>query len=413
MMHFKRGLSGRALHYIALFVVLNLAFFLSMALVFSMPDSDVRVNVERSMRLLDGEGGYPRIFSPGDYSVLDSVTDTIMIGKALKGEEGNAFFAAMDVSGYGRYWHGYQVLLRPALRFFQYHEIRMIQGTALLLLLAYLLCLAGRKGDAKPALALMLSLCVTNFFIVPMNMQFSNMHFLMMLASIAALWAADRRWSAHRLGLLFFGMGACAAFFDLLTTPLITLGVPLLLLLWRRAGRPDAALRGELAFVAAKSIAWGCGYGFTFALKWALGTLVTGTNIMADALSQFGLRTSGGGDGIFTVQEALMGNLRGILSLRLEMFLPWIGGCILLLLGAAVLLDRTTLARAPKVLPMLLVGTFPYVWYAAFRNHSGVHSWFTFRGQMITVMAAACSVLYMIHGRACAQKIKGFFQKRS
>ena len=140
-----RELSKRVLRAIALLLALNVAFFLSMALVFAIPNSDVRTNVEYSMHQLDWEGGYPRIFWRS-YSVLDSVTDTLMIASALKGEDVGTFYAAMDMSDYARYWHGYQVILRPVLRFFNYHEIRAIQGTSLLLLLTYLLCVLAKKG---------------------------------------------------------------------------------------------------------------------------------------------------------------------------------------------------------------------------------------------------------------------------
>jgi len=236
----------------------------------------------------------------------------------------------------------------------------------------------------------------------------------MALASIIALWAAERRWSTHRLCLLFLVIGAFAAFFDLLTTPLITLGMPLLLLLWQRAKKTDVMLRNELAFITTTSITWGFGYGFTFAFKWVLATLVTGKDITADGMNQLGFRMDGGGISVFTIPEVLRGNLRGILSLPLEeTFFPLICGCILAMLILAILLDRTALARVPKVLPMLLVGTFPYIWYCVLRNHSGVHVSFTFRVQMITVMAVTCSLLYIVDIHACMTTIKGMIQKQS
>ena len=412
-----RELSKRALHAIALLLLLNLMFFLSMALVFAIPNNDVRTNVERSMFLLDREGEYPRIFSSSSHSMLDSATDTLMIASALKGEDVGTFYAAMDMSDYARYWHGYQVILRPVLRFFNYHEIRVIQGTSLLLLLTYLLCALAKKGwggGVEIALAFTFSLCVTNFFIVPISLQYANMHFLMALASIIALWAAERRWNTHRLCLVFLVIGAFAAFFDLLTTPLITLGMPLLLLLWQRAKKTDVMLRNELAFITATSITWGFGYGFTFAFKWVLATLVTGKDIIADGMNQLGFRMSGSGNSAFTISQVLMRNLRGILSLRLEeTFFPLICGCILATLILAILLDRTALARVPRVLPMLLVGAFPYAWYCLLRNHSRIHNWFTFRVQMITVMAVACSLLYIVDIHACMTTIKRMIQKQS
>jgi hypothetical protein len=46
-----------------------------------------------------------------------------------------------------------------------------------------------------------------------------------------------------------------------------------------------------------------------------------------------------------------------------------------------------------KILPILVVGCFPFLWYYVIRNHSIVHVWFAYRVLAITV-AAVVSMLF-------------------
>jgi uncharacterized membrane protein len=45
--------------------------------------------------------------------------------------------------------------------------------------------------------------------------------------------------------------------------------------------------------------------------------------------------------------------------------------------------------RPAKLLPVLLVGLYPFVWYFVIRNHSIVHVWFTHRTLSITIFSLA------------------------
>lgn len=66
--------------------------------------------------------------------------------------------------------------------------------------------------------------------------------------------------------------------------------------------------------------------------------------------------------------------------------------------AAAAILRRRLLAglgwRAP--LAFLMVAALPYLWYAAAANHSWVHYWFTYRGQLVTVVALGFAALSVI-----------------
>ena len=127
---------------------------------FMLPVRD-QIYVE-SMATLDSEGWYPAIpvmsarldthfhsYLPG---VLDGNTDRIMLDTALNVTGvGNALYRAMDMfseyigTGYSYYWHGYVSILRPLMLFFDYGEIRILNGMCQMLLVMAAAALVFRK----------------------------------------------------------------------------------------------------------------------------------------------------------------------------------------------------------------------------------------------------------------------------
>ena len=98
--------------------------------------------------MLQQEGWYPNMpyvqaFS-GEYgiypespAILDNYTDELMIKLAATNPNGNYLKAAM-VDGCARYWCGFVSVIRPALLFLDYGEMRMLNILLQLLLLGVL-----------------------------------------------------------------------------------------------------------------------------------------------------------------------------------------------------------------------------------------------------------------------------------
>ena len=138
--------------------------------VYLLPTGRMKGHVANSADTFNYEGEYPEIVQGYRNSILDNYTDALMYATAIHPGTGNPVSDAMrnrryedsgsnlaqslndyanDVTGkedaryemeYPRYWHGYLVILKPLLLFFDIGEIRMfnmvIQG-ALLLFLFY------------------------------------------------------------------------------------------------------------------------------------------------------------------------------------------------------------------------------------------------------------------------------------
>lgn len=72
------------------------------------------------------------------------------------------------------------------------------------------------------------------------------------------------------LMLYFFAVGMIENFFDFLTYPIITLGIPLIILLWLRVRDEQADFKGNFWFMFQSSVSWGLGYALTWIAKWGL-----------------------------------------------------------------------------------------------------------------------------------------------
>ena len=140
---------------------------------------------------------------------------------------------------------------------------------------------------------------------------------------------------------------------------------------------------------------WGIGYGGMWAGKWILSSIVTGTNVLVDALNQAKRKTSYTASGTsFTYIDIIKRMFSvvnsPILVTALIVAFIYVLFCIL-----------KHNAGFDKSLVCILIGIagMSFVWYAVMSNHSYWHFWFTFRELSISVfavlmIAVSCSMKY-------------------
>lgn len=118
-------------------------------------------------------------------------------------------------------------------------------------------------------------------------MQFSLQFFPVLAITLggATLLCNDNNRINSNIGLFFFIIGSITSFFDLLTTPLLTLGFPLLV--WISL-QPDeqTEIKKDVVTIFKHSVSWFSGFALTWVTKWLLGTIVLGENIFSDAWEQ-------------------------------------------------------------------------------------------------------------------------------
>jgi hypothetical protein len=441
--------SRRALRLVVVFVALLLLFVLGMTAVFALPRGPIRAHVAQSIPQFELEGVQYRPFLGIPSYQLDNYTDMLMLDGALGKPGDPPYRAAManvyalppglnpsematatttlpllkaavadqygSVFPYARYWHGYLMILRPELTLFSYQAVRFINMFALVgLALGVVILLAKRIGSGV-AFAFVAALLWVSGIIIPMSLQFSSVFALALLAALFILALGDRRWFRRADLEVFLAIGMLAAFVDLLTAPLVTLGIPLLvlLLLWQRA---DATYswRAGLIDSARLSVTWGVGYALCWSSKWLIGSALLGINVVGQAMHEAAFWM--GANGAIVAQSAAGGarahSLGGIGS-NLAMLVPLFGiqndmsglqtGVVIAVVGLTAVLFGGVIAVALRyhrpwrrwldTLPLLLVGAFPYAWYAVLHQHSAQHFWFTYRDQVITLFALSAYVL--------------------
>lgn len=151
--------------------------------------------------------------SASKYSELDQVGE---LNDTVRGEIEESF-------EYARYWHGYLVPLRILLCIFNINEIRILFILLFLVLIATLMVLISKKINMYAMLVFLIALTSVEYFYIGISLQGSSIFFIAMIASIILIYRYNK---IKDFPLLFLVVGSLTSFFDFLTVPLLTLGIP-------------------------------------------------------------------------------------------------------------------------------------------------------------------------------------------
>ena len=377
------------------FLLLIAAYFTFGVLSCWLPDKSIRRHIAESLPVLAAEGVYPKAIIQVDQCWMDNFTDALIMNQIYNIDRQHPVEAAMKmvrssekdrdwdqigimqrrVNGetfeeqhYARYWHGSSFFFRPLFMLMDYSTMRFAMFTVSSLLLLLLACVYFQKAGWVKTLVLSLGFLLTYGFVTQFSMQFFP---VLVLTAVACILVAKGDVSKDH-GMLFFIIGSLVCYFDLFTTPLLTLGMPLVVMLSLSQEKPFV-FKDNLIKIIKLVILWGLGFALTFVTKWALATLILGQNIFADAyeVSLYRMEVDD-----FTRWDAVAKNL-GMLHW-------WIVG----LAAVALIAFNVTRHRKfnyRKAVLFLLIALMPFVWYFILSNHSYLHWWFTYRLQAISV----------------------------
>lgn len=418
-MHLKASLWKRgdmlkgSLHACLAFIVMLALAMSSLYAVFQIKRESVTENVERSCIELSQMERYP-MYCGFKLWQKDNYTDAMMLHMMNIADDTRPFRAmlAQDVhryvgdvlwdpiemakseespvkrrDTYARYWHGYQVFLRPLLTLTDYAGIRLLNVVLLSLFSVSVIWLLWLKIGKMAALSFMGCLLVLNPFIIPLCMQFSVCFYLAFIFMIVVLCKPCAFRSAKASIPLFFVIGAATSFFDFLTTPLLTWGLTIMtLLLCNREMR-------TLKVLIALTGAWCVGYGAFWAAKWLIAQVFLDEDVIGDAIHEIRFRSSDVYRGkhftlLYTVEF-----IAEQLKIR-HLVLPLIGGIVVSAVGVIVYFLKFFDARQFKPhFYLLLIAAGAPIWFLATRNHSFQHGWFTWRALLVSLWAMSVFVM--------------------
>lgn len=106
-------------------------------------------------------------------------------------------------------------------------------------------------------------------------------------------------------------------FFDFLDSPVITLGIPLVVLVVRHSACGGAGTGWSsgihlAALIALAAVGWAFGYLYLWALKWVLATLVTGQDVFSSAFGQAAIYSGGSAESKGSVLDAVDLNIQAL-----------------------------------------------------------------------------------------------------
>ncbi len=363
------------------------------------PSTFLNKQVKASIETFTEEGTYPSFGLPWRQIVLDNFTDSLMFNTAYSVNSERSFQSillnrryeesidqignlkviyeenAVPQTNYERYWHGYLVYLRPLLALTSYTGLRLINAIFLYGGFAYLLYLIWKKLGREMVVAMIISFVLVDFFFIWKSLQFSSVFQIAIYSSIYLLKNYQKNGSYY---IFFFIIGGLTSFFDLLTAPLITLGLPLILVTYMN--------RLNVKKVFFLCISWSIGYLLLWASKWIIVELCISPGAIQTSIDQILKRTVTKADPEFSHLVTIKRNLLQLIGYHKSNKIIMLVGT----LAAALFFWRYGSFKNVKlnlVVPFAFIAIIPYAWYLVAANHSYIHVWFTYRIQLLAVLA--------------------------
>lgn len=384
----------------------------------------INENLSASEKIFEKEGYYPKLFLR-EYSTLDNFTDAIMLSEiysSIKDAENNCnpFLSSLNASyivdtndkfvfcdhqtsldqkdvSYPRYWHGNIVLLKPLLLLFNYASIRLINVSLITLLFSCLLILFFKfklRGYVIPLI--LFAICIG----VPycgFSLQFCSCTYISLISSIVVILLSKKFDLKKILPYIFTFIGAITAYFDFLTYPIITLGLPLLCCLLVNKNNSKSSLLLCLISI----VYWFFGYSFMWMLKWLICLIINLDGFLSETSNALLYRTSFVGGSIFESFYALLYrncavvSYNPLLMLILICFILFYFIVIVACIIYCIFSHKKYKINFHTIASFVIIMSLPFFWYLLVQQHSYVHWFMTFKGLSIFICGFSCMTAYL------------------
>ena len=292
-----------------------------------------------------------------------------------------------DSYEYARYWHGYLTILRPLLVLFDYLGIRVILLAVTLICVLTMIVLLCKKVNIASGIIYGIGLLAISIFIVSKSINEILIFLVAFIASIILLLKKDTK---KNIGIFFFIIGSIANFIDLLTAPLVTLGLTAItyfLIIQKKEEK--ANVKEYFIDILKIGFSWTMGYGITWATKWAITEIFYGRPIISQAIEQALFRSdvpTYKGEALFTPVDVIKRNLdylsRPVINVILTIVLIYVIISMIINYKKKV----NIIENLKTCIPYIILFFFPIVWYLAIKQHSYTHVNFTYRILVISII---------------------------
>lgn len=423
----------KILKYLLVFIIMIICFCVTLTLTSLIPKECITKKVSESSKILNEETNallIPIIYK-NMYLKFDNYSDALMVNTAYSINNKTPFYSVMmarknyieglteivypDTSGelqsasnfqfydpvgelnatvnnsvtesfeYARYWHGYLIILRPLLILLNITQIRNLFSIIFIILGVILLYKLYKKIDLGTAFIFLLGFIISDYFYISNSIQGT---FVYLIATTASIILLSR--DIKDKPMFFMIVGGLASFLDLLTVPIITLGIPLLIYSALQF-KEKYDFKIVLVEILKYCIFWGIGFLGVWFIKWALVDLLYNKGLIQTSINQFMYRTESSGNVPLNFLEILNRNLflvKKVFSISIVMAII----CTFLKISKLGNMKNIFL-NVKEVIIYLIIGFIVICWYFIFKQHSYQHFFFTYRNFWII----STSVLLIIY----------------
>lgn len=411
--------------YIIVYIVLMIILFSALLIVSVIPKSAIEENCKKSANQLlkQGEKVYYKSFDRQMYT--DNSTDSIMVNIVYSMDDNNKIESIMkcrrnytpevtsmvwgDMLGnlpyhssrfsmvnefyqttegidinsyeYARYWHGYIVLLRPLLVFFDYKEIIVIMYFVLSVLLAILLMNVHRKKGLPAAIAVLAAFIAVEYLEWYQNMQGN---YVLLIALISSMIISTGIITRQHLNLLLFIESGLIAYMDLLTFPLVGFVMPVII--FNLFSEEDDNCKKRFKLLIENAVACILGFGLIWLGKLVISDWLINTRVLSLSIQQFRFRL-----GMYLSSEQLKARMFHRAYQKIFYYGLTIADLIIIIIGT--IYGLYCLKKygpkyyfSSKKIVYYLCMLVPFVWYTIVLEHSYLHFFFTYRNLLISYM---------------------------
>ena len=427
------GISGRTVIKMTgtTIVTLVLSVLIGTALltaVFLLPTDRVERNLEKTAYTIQEEGAYPQLTRYAT-STLDNNTDCIMLTEAATKPGPSFLVDVMNVPRgyvddmnapdslvahylmgrpfnnttlYLRYWHGYLIYIKPLAELMDYKAMRVFNGIVQIALAAAICGILFKKGY-KSAIVPYL---IAYFMLMPAALakcfQYSSCFYIFNLGSLwLLLLNNDKRKKYSYIVFLFCGI--FTAYFDFLTYPMSTFGVPMLFYLYLSGNDSEES---KIAATIKNGLFWCIGLAGMWVSKWVVASIITGENMVSTCFGSVRYRTStitSDWVGKYNAFDCIVANYKVFLITPITIIVMIYSG---FLVYRCLKQNKMSTGNICRILfPFFVTGLAPAVWYAFAKNHSIIHTWFTNKACVISLLAVLFGLVSLLQSNSAGEEI--------
>ena len=182
-----------------------------------------------------------------------------------------------------------------------------------------------------------------------------------------------------------------------------TFGVPMLFYLYLSGNDSEES---KIAATIKNGLFWCIGLAGMWVSKWVVASIITGENMVSTCFGSVRYRTStitSDWVGKYNAFDCIVANYKVFLITPITIIVMIYSG---FLVYRCLKQNRMSTGNICRILfPFFVTGLAPAVWYAFAKNHSIIHTWFTNKACVISLLAVLLGLVSLLQSNSAGEEI--------